>query len=96
MKIHDKFFREVFLLDNTRSEMFYNSGYAMYSSCYQGFFFIFEYIEILYRSSSDRPTFLCMYNVLFVRAMLIIDRTSRTLQIQEQRKVTISCENIIY
>lgn len=43
MKIHDKFFREVFLLDNTRSEMFYNGGCAMYSSCYQGFFF---YIQI--------------------------------------------------
>lgn len=59
-------------------------------------FFIFKYIEILSRSLSDRRTFLRMYKVLFVRAMLIIDRTSRTLQIQKQRKVTISCENIIY
>lgn len=59
-------------------------------------FFIFKYIEILSRSLSDRRTFLCMYKVLFVRAMLIIDRTSKTLQIQKQRKVTISCENIIY
>lgn len=44
MKIHDKFFREVFLLDNTRSEMFYSGGYAMYSSCYRSLFFLYSNI----------------------------------------------------